>query len=242
MNTKKTTTIIKSIKRPLRHIRRIVFESIGVDTYSKPYPNHARLLSYINRKNGFFIEVGGNDGIETDPTYYLERFLGWRGVILEPLPNMARSCGINRKRSKVVNVAAVSSHYQLKKITIVECAAQSVIKNSFAGVDKWIEATKENPRVTTEEIEVPTMTLDDIIDRYAYGEKIDLLVVDVEGYELHVLHGLDLDRHRPEYLLIEIHTDVPAMDQKTELEKYFGDRYALIASLGHCDYLYKRTS
>ena len=36
-------------------------------------------------------------------------------------------------------------------------------------------------------------------------EKIDLFSLDVEGYELNVLNGLDLDRHKPTNILIEIY-------------------------------------
>jgi hypothetical protein len=47
-------------------------------------------------------------------------------------------------------------------------------------------------------------TLDTLLARHAPEvRRIDLLVVDVEGWELEVLRGLDFRRYRPRVLIIE---------------------------------------
>ena len=43
-----------------------------------------KLLKYLNYNNGFFIELGANDGLRQSNTYYLEKNLGWRGILIEP--------------------------------------------------------------------------------------------------------------------------------------------------------------
>ena len=51
---------------------------------------------------------------------------------------------------------------------------------------------------------VPASTLTNILDRQVIP-KIDLLSLDVEGYEYSVLKGLNLNKYTPTYLLIEIY-------------------------------------
>jgi hypothetical protein len=45
---------------------------------------------YFNgKKDGFFVEIGSNDGISANNTLALER-LGWQGICIEPQPDMFR--------------------------------------------------------------------------------------------------------------------------------------------------------
>ena len=55
----------------------------------------------------------------------------------------------------------------------------------------------------TYEVEVELKSLSEIIDESGF-ETIDFMSVDVEGFEYEVLQGLDLSRHRPNYLLVEV--------------------------------------
>ena len=43
-----------------------------------------KMLKYINFKNGFYIEIGAHDGIINSNTYYYEKNLNWRGILVEP--------------------------------------------------------------------------------------------------------------------------------------------------------------
>ena len=46
-----------------------------------------RLLEYLNYPNGFFIECGANDGVNQSNTWYFEKNLNWKGILIEPLEN-----------------------------------------------------------------------------------------------------------------------------------------------------------
>jgi hypothetical protein len=61
--------------------------------------------------------------------------------------------------------------------------------------------------------------------------------LDVEGYEASALAGLDLTRHAPRFLLIEIHE--PARN-RPPIDALLGDRYREHSWLSHCDLLYQR--
>ena len=54
-------------------------------------------------------------------------------------------------------------------------------------------------------VSVKAITLDKILDEYC-NCNIDFLSLDAEGYEFEILKGLNLNKYRPNYMLIEIYT------------------------------------
>jgi hypothetical protein len=59
--------------------------------------------------------------------------------------------------------------------------------------------------------------------------------IDVEGYELEVLKGLDLERHAPEYLLVEIW-----YHNKKEVLHYLDNHFKIVEYLTERDILFKK--
>jgi hypothetical protein len=84
--------------------------------------------------------------------------------------------------------------------------------------------------VRPREVRVPARTLTSILEEVRPG-RIDLLSLDVEGYEVEVLRGLDLARFRPRYILVETRS-VAATDA------VLCGHYDRIAQLSHHDHLY----
>ena len=39
-------------------------------------------------KNGYFVDVGAHDGITFNNTYRFEKYYGWSGINIEPIPNV----------------------------------------------------------------------------------------------------------------------------------------------------------
>ncbi|CAA0128242.1 Uncharacterised protein [Mycolicibacterium vanbaalenii] len=78
---------------------------------------------------------------------------------------------------------------------------------------------------------VATTTLSTVIDDVMGGSAPDLLSIDVEGHELEVITGLDLEKHRPKWILIE--TDHPEVVGRTL------NCYQRASQLSFHDYLFK---
>jgi hypothetical protein len=81
------------------------------------------------------------------------------------------------------------------------------------------------------QISIPARTLTSILDE-VNPPAIDLLSLDVEGYEYDVLRGLDLARYRPRYILVEA-KDLPQIDSYVA-----GHGYRMIEQFSHHDYLF----
>ena len=57
------------------------------------------VLDYENsglKRNGYFIDLAAADGITGSNTFFLERYLGWDGLLFEPNPNFKSIIEANR--------------------------------------------------------------------------------------------------------------------------------------------------
>lgn len=231
--------IIPFIRSKVTPYQRDLYEFFGSEKYSKPYPGHEALLQYISTKNGFFVQCGGNDGYGFDPTYYLEKFRGWEGIIVEPLP-ISRLCQRNRKKSLIVQSACVSFDYKGDTVSFMDCNFMSFVKSSIENSSEWIKASEQAQNIECHEIVVPAQTIQSIIDKEladSGNRKIDLFVADVEGYELQILQGLDFSKNSPTYILLESQNS-DRLEMIVSFLRPYG--YTFVSEIGEKDYLFKK--
>jgi FkbM family methyltransferase len=215
-----------------RKVRRVfipeISESYALDNLD------LKLLKYLNFKKGFFVEAGANDGINQSNTLLFERRLKWRGLLIEPIPELAEKCRVNRPNCIVENYALVPFDYSKKEIVMRFSNLMSLVKGAMNSEEEEIAHIKKGAEVQnieTYEINVPASTLNSILNKHGIG-KIDLLSLDVEGYELSVLKGIDFNKYRPKFILIEAR-------YKEEIEKYLQDLYIPVDKIGYYDILFK---
>lgn len=148
---------------------------------------------FEQKTGGFFIELGAHDGLFQSNTAFLEFSRGWTGVLIEPSKNVYDECVINRPNSKCFNCACVSSDYK-----------DTYILGNFIGdPTSSADSRRQAPSFL---FHVKAATLTHILDSIVPPIKeIDFLSLDVEGYELAVLGGLDFNKYRPKFMLIEIY-------------------------------------
>jgi FkbM family methyltransferase len=226
------------LRKVARNYRRNVCEFFGNTRYSMtaPYEIDKKLSNYLPQ-SGFFIEVGANDGVSESNTYYLEKIKSWQGVLIEPIPHLFRQCVVARPQAKVFNAALVSADYSETTVVMQNRHLMSVVKGVFSNPEEDkqnLEKAKHYHNIDNAEIHVPARTLTSILDE-ANAPQIDFFSLDVEGFELNVLKGLDFQRYRPEYMLIECWNDVA----REQIEAYILPMYQFVDKLSPRDYLYK---
>jgi FkbM family methyltransferase len=214
-------------------LRRGLFEALGSKRFSRPalHGMDARLEELLPQDGGTFVEAGAHDGFTQSNTYYLERFRGWRGVLVEAVPELHAKASRRRRRSVVVQAALVAPEREGDQVVMHfgdlmstsgdPCHAQGGLRN--AGRRAY-------------EVRAPGRTLDSILAE-AGIDRPDLLVLDVEGNELDALRGLDLDRHGPGLMVIEM-LDMPS--QRPAFDALLADRYEFVEALSADDALYRR--
>jgi len=217
-------------------VRRGVFEFLGLKRYSRPALNgiDRKLERYLSFDGGYFVEAGANDGYTQSNTYYLERFRKWRGVLVEPLPALYARCRRERPRSRVFRCALVAEGYESSTAPMLAANLTSLVR----GAQKSTEADEAHCRAgariqdtVVSEFEVPARTLTSVLEE-AGATHVDFVSLDVEGYELQALNGLDIERFRPRFLLVEARF-------REEVERHLSPLYDAVEQLTHHDVLYR---
>jgi len=207
-------------------LRRGAFERLGSLRYSRPalFELDAVLERHLPERGGVFFEAGAHDGYTQSNTYYLERHRGWSGVLVEAIPALARRAARRRPRSRVVNCALVAGDASAAPKTIT-MRFDDLMSTVAGGANERSEARSGRALTgrSAYTVEVPARTLDALLDE-AGAPEIDLMC-------------LDLERHAPRYLLVEM-LDHDA--QRPAFDALLGDRYDAVERASPYDVLYRR--
>jgi FkbM family methyltransferase len=197
-----------------------------------------QIEKYLGFDNGYFVELGANDGRFQSNTLYYEQSRGWHGVLVEPSPDICRRCRENRSpRDHIVNAACVSFGYAEKTVRLIYSNAMSVTLNVETDIGDpaaHAELGRQFLRAdeTVFEFEAPARTLNSILLEAGAPVKVDFLSLDVEGSEIEVLKGVDHGAFRFRYMLIECR-DI------ARLNDYLGAlNYRLVEKFNEHDYLF----
>jgi FkbM family methyltransferase len=152
--------------------------------------------NFINlpTKDGTFLELGACDGLIYSNTAFFEKYLGFSGVLIEPVKEFYDKLIKNRPNNICYNNAISSNK---SDVDILVNGAVSGIKQHMTKdfIDGW--HSKSDIR------KVKTKTLSSI-----FQEKdikfIDFFSLDVEGGELDVLNAIDWDNISIYLICIEI--------------------------------------
>lgn len=161
-------------------------------------------------RRGVLVEVGAArpDYLSISASF---RKLGWKIIAIEPNPDFCaahRALGYDvleyacsDQDADDVEFFVVDSHGQhyMDGSVSFESFSSLGIRDSFASL---LDTVKEKASVRP--IRVKVRKLDTILAAHEPDlKRIDLLAIDVEGWELSVLKGLSLERYRPRVMIVE---------------------------------------
>ena len=176
---------------------------------------------------GFYVDVGANDpDIDSVSRAFYER--GWSGINIEPL--LAQYARLVERRPRDVNL----------KIAVGDAEGEITFYavkqwHGYSTTDPAIVAQHRADKLKVKEERVPVRRLAAVFDEHAPGRAIDFMKIDVEGTELAVLRGADLQRHRPKILVIEAKMPVTfaMVDRPDEVPDRTEEYAAFLGPLGY---------
>ena len=198
-----------------------------------------KLEKYLDYDHGFFVELGANDGVTQSNSLYFELKRNWRGVLIEPSPYNFHKCIANRGfNNSVFCNACVGFEYKDKYVDMKYANLMSISNNlELDLINKKLHIEQAKKFLRDNEIVfsygAKSRTLNDILNEAKAPHNIDFLSLDVEGAELEVLKGINFEKYKFKYLLIEVR-DLKRM--QSFLKKY---SYFLLDQFSSHDYLFK---
>ena len=196
-----------------------------------------KMEKYLNYKNGFFIEMGANDGIAQSNTFFLEKKYNWRGMLIEPSEKFTLLKNNRSTKNIFSNAACCSFKNRGKNIKFAYYNLMTLALNLKTDVNvkkHKINAKKfSNNSYNFIKKGIP---LNDLLSKNNTPKVVDFFSLDVEGVELEVLKGINHKEYRFKYLLIEV--------RNFDLINRFLIRknYKLLSKLSKKDYFYKSNS
>jgi FkbM family methyltransferase len=151
-------------------------------------------------KNKIFLDIGAFDGITYSNTYLLFKH-GWRGVCIEPCLKNYKKLEKLYSDTEIVTIRAAAADYigkiELNIATIpgAEEYGSDVSSAKSDVLEKWKNYIWEKENV-------PAVTINKILEKNNI-KIIDFVSIDVEGFELAVLKGFNLEKYKPKLILIE---------------------------------------
>jgi FkbM family methyltransferase len=157
------------------------------------------LIEQLLEKVESFIDIGANDGVLFSNTYKFAKS-GARGLCLEPSPSTFFKLRLNHlfhPRIKCVR-AAVSN--RRGTLPFIEDGYEAILSRVADAEHQQSNELSVSPPT----IDVPALTLDQILSKHERFQQTDLLSIDVEGHERQILEGMNDSSFRARFIILEI--------------------------------------
>lgn len=182
-------------------------------------------LDKVSRKMGgaTFMQVGANDGKDRDPFYaYIHRY-NWTGVIVEPQADVFKlKLSENYKHNPRVKLKNVAIHDHAGKLPIYKYSfstsrwatgmasfdKERLIKNFNSDYVKKLMAKEGVSVVNDPDVYLTTEMVEcipfDLLLKQENISNLDILITDVEGYDVHILKTFPFEKIRPTVIIFEL--------------------------------------
>lgn len=143
------------------------------------------------KKNGFYVEFGGTDGITSSNSYLLAKEFDWDGIIAEPNPVWHKELYQNRGNDTSISTDCVytESGKTLEFLAVKEADLSTI--QGFGNDDEH-----SSKRQDSNIISVKTISLFDLLQTQYAPYDIDYISVDTEGSEYDILETFFLTNRK----------------------------------------------
>lgn len=164
-------------------------------SYAQNYEDVMLRRAFPDTKNGIYVDVGAHHPQRDSATHYFYE-LGWRGINIEPAEQYLKQ--LETERPEDVNLGvACGLRNGVGTLHVIPDTGLSTT------VPEYADRAKAAGHVISEVVEVRIVRLDSIIQQHSKGRDVDFLKINVQGSELEVLRGINLQRYRPKVIVIE---------------------------------------
>jgi len=148
------------------------------------------LMKYLARiKNGNYIDIGSHQPVKHSNTF-LFYLAGWKGICIDPLPNLKNKYKFIRRRDKFINAAVIGSKSNIQK-ELNFFYYKNNRDNSTFDPDRVKKLSAKFGREPSSTITIPKINVDEMLSSteefFRESKEINLLNLDIEGFEIDIL-------------------------------------------------------
>ena len=196
--------------------------------YSYLYNPSRGSLSYFydqvskNLKDVFVVQIGANDGINHDPIHKFVKRDHWKGVLVEPQPDVfryqlfplyLRNKGVYMENIAISDKIGLMDMFKIsfsteRWATGLTTFHKPTLQDKVDRGDVDIIAKRKGIKVPSDkskyidQVKVEAKTFEFIRAKYQI-EKVDVLQIDVEGFDFEVIKLFDLSANKPKVIVFE---------------------------------------
>lgn len=195
----------------------------------------------LNKKNGFFLDIGAHDGMTGSNTYFFEKELGWQGICFEPLPHLFKQ--LKECRDCICINACVGALNGT-----VSFLHLNSVDEQLSGMCDTYDQRQLN--IVMNDLQVyggncaimrlPCVRLNDILDLHGVTH-VDYLSLDTEGSELEILKSIDFSKVTIDMMSVENNFHEPFIREFLETKGFiFMEHVAVDDIYVHSNFLLGR--
>lgn len=213
------------------------FSQSGQDAYVASLL--VRCLSHSNTFKGV-IDVGANHPVYLSNTYFFEKWLGCEVLAVDPVNSYKDQWKAERPRARLVDCAA-GSDQKTAILSVPVGDENGMIGNDFSDMYSSLSAAgKLDDSGLKREKTVAVKRLSVIMEESGFDSAL-YCSIDVEGYEMEVLKGIDFCRHDIVCFSIENNNNGFLGDER--LRKFMRDNgYRFVARIWGLDDIFVKES
>lgn len=174
---------------------------------------------YNNKRSGFFVEIGANDGVFFSNTLLLEEKYNWKGICAEPIPYIFERLCKNRPNSSCCSLAVFNE----SGLEVLFDIANSY--DLLSGISSYTDCHKKTIDSNKKQIIVETISFNDLLEKYNAPSFIEYLSLDTEGTEYEILKNLNFTKYTFGLIDVEHNFIEPRRTQIRELLLSNGYKY-----------------
>lgn len=162
----------------------------------------------------FFVEIGANDGEHADHLRPLILATGWSGIMVEPVPYIFERLrgnygGLDRIALENAAIADRDGELEFFHVPDADAAERAALPGWYDAIGSFSRDVVLSHEGSIPDIaerivatQVPSLTFASLLEKHD-APRLDLLLIDTEGYDWEIIKTIDLERQRPRLLIYE---------------------------------------
>jgi FkbM family methyltransferase len=160
------------------------------------------ILRNVMKKTGniTYLDVGANHPIRISNTYffYKKNISKGGGILIEPNPSLYKRLQKYRSKDIILNIG-ISPNNRREELEFFLFEHDVLNTMSKTERDEYLKIGHK----MVGSIMVQTVGIGEIFDKYIGKDGVDLLNLDVEGFDLEILNSMNFTENRPKVIVVE---------------------------------------